>query len=90
VAEKIQAIEDFDQKIVRPLLAALEGTEFRMAITPDHYTPVSLRSHIAKAVPLLIYDSRTSMSGGPAYNEQNAHRYGRRLANGEEFFNILL
>ncbi len=88
--EKIQAIEDFDQKIVEPILAGLAGSDFRLAITPDHFTPLALKTHVARPVPLLIYDSGTDGGSGLVYSEKNAVDSGRYLDNGLEFFNVLL
>ncbi len=57
---KIQAIEDFDQKIVGTITEALRerGEPFRVVVTMDHFTPLSLQTHTAEPVPALIYDSR--------------------------------
>jgi 2,3-bisphosphoglycerate-independent phosphoglycerate mutase len=91
VREKMQAIGDFDQQIVGPMLAGLAGSEFRLVITPDHFTPVALKTHVARPVPLIIYDSRGhGPASGLTYSEKNAAASGRFLANGAEFFNTLL
>jgi len=91
MAEKIKAIEDFDQKIVGPILHGLAGSEFRLAITPDHFTPLALKTHVARPVPLIIYDSRgTGTASGLTYSERNAESSGRVLADGAEFFDVLL
>lgn len=65
VKEKIQAIEDFDAKIVGPIIAGLEakGEMFRVVVTMDHMTPISLRTHTSEAVPALLYDSRNTTDG---------------------------
>jgi 2,3-bisphosphoglycerate-independent phosphoglycerate mutase len=67
--KKIQAIEEFDSRIVAPILKGLQtrGDDFRLAVTMDHLTPISLRTHTADPVPVLIYDSReiTPGSGQP-------------------------
>jgi 2,3-bisphosphoglycerate-independent phosphoglycerate mutase len=62
---KIQAIEDFDQRIVAPLVAALRERQqpFRVVVTMDHFTPLSLRTHTAEPVPAMIYDSRQPADG---------------------------
>lgn len=59
---KIQAIEDFDKRIVAPITAALRDRKqpFRVVVTMDHFTPLSLQTHTAEPVPALIYDSRQS------------------------------
>jgi len=56
---KVQAIEAFDQRIVRPMLDGLRelATPFRLIVCTDHRTPVRLRSHSPEPVPLLVYDS---------------------------------
>ncbi len=60
---KIKAIEDFDCKIVDRIISTLEGfaEPFRVVVTMDHYTPLSIRTHTAEPVPALLYDSRTTM-----------------------------
>lgn len=62
---KIQAIEDFDRRIVAPIVAALEKsrTPFRVVVTMDHFTPLALQTHTAEPVPALLYDSRQSANG---------------------------
>lgn len=91
VREKIQAIEDFDRQIVQPILDGLAGRDFRLAITPDHFTPIALKTHVARPVPLIIFDSQGhGQASGLSYSEKNAESAGRDLANGEEFFAALL
>jgi 2,3-bisphosphoglycerate-independent phosphoglycerate mutase len=67
--KKIQAIEEFDEKIVAPIIQGLRdrGEDFRVAVTMDHFTPIALRTHTSDPVPVCIYDSReiTPGSGQP-------------------------
>ena len=51
---KLQAIEDFDAKIVAPVLSALEGRGFNFAVLPDHPVPIKLRKHTTTPVPLAV------------------------------------
>lgn len=91
IKEKIRAIEDFDQQIVRPIVAALAGTDFRLAVTCDHFTPIALKTHAAHPVPLVFFDSSsTAPGGGLTYSEQNANSTGSVFADGEQFFAALL
>jgi len=90
--DKLQAIEDFDGKIVKPIFDALMNSEydFRLAVAMDHFTPLAVRTHIADPVPVAIYDSRAAQSGsGLAYDEQHALA-GELLADGRQFFNRVL
>ena len=75
LADKVQAIEDLDAKIAGPILHALEkaGEDFRMVICMDHYTPLSIRTHVDWPVPVLLYDSRgVTRASGQRYSETNA------------------
>jgi 2,3-bisphosphoglycerate-independent phosphoglycerate mutase len=55
---KIKAIEDFDEKIVGPLLGGLlEFPKWRVLLTPDHRTPISMRTHSTDPVPFVLLDS---------------------------------
>ena len=58
---KIQAIEDFDQKVVGPALAGMEQFgEYRVLVLSDHPTPIDLRTHSNEPVPFAILDSANS------------------------------
>jgi len=59
--DKIQAIEDFDQKIVGPILRGLEKIgDFRVLALPDHPTPLVLKTHSSEPVPFVIFSSEES------------------------------
>ncbi|MGQ9628724.1 MAG: cofactor-independent phosphoglycerate mutase [bacterium] len=59
LGEKIEAIERFDSDVVGTILAGLpELGEHKILVMPDHYTPISRRTHTREAVPFAIYDSR--------------------------------
>ncbi len=91
LAEKMQAIEDFDQRIVQPIIAALAGTDFRLAVAMDHFTPLATRTHSAQAVPVIIYDSRQQGQGcGMPYTEESGVKSGKELADGKRFCELLL
>jgi len=91
IKEKIQAIEDFDQKIVKPIVDGMAGQDFRLAITCDHYTPILLKTHTARPVPIVIFDAKSTATGcGLKYNENNANSAQSLLRSGEEFFSLLL
>ena len=91
-AEKVQAIADFDARIVQPIVAEMErrGEPFRLVATMDHYTPLKLRTHVNWPVPMLLYDSRSTATEGLPYTESNAlksvEHSGKRFASGEDFF----
>ncbi len=78
--DKIQAIEDFDGKIVGPVLNGLEKFEaFRVLILPDHFTPLTLKTHSAEPVPFLIYSSEDGSQAseeGRFFDETSAQKTG--------------
>ena len=73
-AEKIQAIEWIDSRIVAPIVDAMNraGEEFRMLILPDHPNPIAYRTHTADPVPYILYDSTKERRSIRRYNEKEA------------------
>jgi 2,3-bisphosphoglycerate-independent phosphoglycerate mutase len=75
VDKKIQAIEDFDGKIVGPILEGLRAVpEWRLLLTPDHATPCALKTHSPDPVPFVLAASRDleSARATRGYNERAA------------------
>ncbi len=69
---KLRAIEDFDAKIVAPVLKALEGRNVNFAVLPDHPVPLRLRIHTTTPVPLAICGPRVEADGVQSFSEQLA------------------
>ncbi|PID72522.1 MAG: cofactor-independent phosphoglycerate mutase [Desulfobulbus propionicus] len=91
--KKVQAIEDFDHKIVTPIVEEMERRkeEFRVVVTMDHYTPVHRRTHEDWPVPMFLYDSRgVDAPSGLEYTEQNVlhavEQNGLKGLSGAAFF----
>jgi 2,3-bisphosphoglycerate-independent phosphoglycerate mutase len=64
-AAKVQALEDWDQRILKDLVPALDAMgDWRMLVMPDHATPLDLRTHTSQAVPYLLIDSTVDGPGG--------------------------
>jgi 2,3-bisphosphoglycerate-independent phosphoglycerate mutase len=57
IEKKIQAVEDFDRRIVAPILKHADdsGEPFIILIMPDHPTPISLKTHTKDPIPFAIY-----------------------------------
>jgi len=63
--EKISAIEAFDEKVVGRVLEGLEAiADWRVMVTTDHNTPVSVRTHTIEPVPFAMCGS-----GIPVFSE---------------------
>jgi 2,3-bisphosphoglycerate-independent phosphoglycerate mutase len=70
VDAKIEALENWDRRIIGPMAEALDATgPWRMLLLPDHPTPCALRTHTSDAVPYLLFDSTRDGPGG-VYTEE--------------------
>jgi 2,3-bisphosphoglycerate-independent phosphoglycerate mutase len=88
---KLRAIEDFDAKVVGPVLAGLEQLgDFRLLVLCDHLTPLALRTHTAEPVPFILYDSRTPGNQLRPYTEAAAQATGVLLTQGADLLPRLL
>lgn len=74
VEKKVQAIEYLDDRVIRPVVEAMDvsGEDYRLLILPDHPTPIRVRTHTADNVPYLLYDSRKDLHSERKYNEREA------------------
>ena len=86
--KKLMALEDFDRRLIGPLLKGLERTKepYRILLTSDHATPVKLKTHTSDPVVFAIFDSRKSPPRSPSlekrgkgeilrgFNEKSARR----------------
>ena len=88
---KLQAIEDFDAKIVGPLLTGLKGLgDHRVLVLCDHFTPLSLRTHSSEPVPFILYDSRRPADQPRPYTEAAAQKTGLLLEQAADLLPRLL
>ena len=72
--EKVKAIERIDEFIVGPIIDSLEGEDFRVAILPDHPTPISVGTHTRDNVPLVIYDSAREGDECESFDEEGVKK----------------
>lgn len=84
--DKIKAIEDFDARIVGPVLKGLKSRfpEYRVLLMPDHATPLAMRTHTEEPVPFVLFDSRSIKDNGDIrYNESIAQmQCAKHIENG--------
>lgn len=92
IENKIQAIEFLDSRIIAPVKQALDasGEPYRMLITPDHPTPIRLRTHTGNPVPYILYDSTTQRKAVARYTEKDAAATGNYEPDGYKLIDKLL
>lgn len=91
VERKVQAIENLDARIIRPIVEGLraKGEDFRMVILPDHPTPICIRTHSSDSVPYLLYDSTREQANTWKYNEAEAEKTDNFIAEGHTLIDHL-
>jgi 2,3-bisphosphoglycerate-independent phosphoglycerate mutase len=78
--KKVQALEDFDAKVVGTILNGVRDfPAWRVLLMPDHATPVAIKTHSADPVPFAILSSEDLRQGAQkpvSYNESSAKGTG--------------
>ncbi len=84
--KKIQALDDFDAKVVGPILKQLSDFgDHAVLLLPDHYTPVKIRTHVANPVPFALYRSTQPQSHPERhYAEPDAAQTGLKVSQGHQ------
>jgi len=84
---KIKTIEDLDKRLVGRILDGAE--ECKIAILPDHPTPIKVRMHVSDPIPFAIYAPH--LSGDKLrFDESSAKMGSLGFIVGEEFMKLLL
>jgi len=92
LSAKIEAIENFDGKIVGTILRNLSGS-FRMMVLPDHPTPINLKTHTPDPVPFLICSSEDLENENIrriSFDEKNAAKSSFFLEEGHRLMGMFL
>lgn len=91
IEKKIKAIEYLDQRLISRIVQRMEqaGEAFRLAVLPDHPTPICIRTHTAENVPYLLYDSTNRKRRKQEYNERAAEASGRLIREGHRLIDYL-
>ena len=89
IDEKIQAIEDFDGRVVKLILEGLQEafTDYRVLVLPDHPTPISLKTHSADPVPFALFsstDRSMRKNASRRFTEKDAGQSGLFIKDGWE------
>lgn len=88
---KVKAIELIDQKILGPVLDALEQyDDYKVMILPDHPTPISLKTHTRDSVPFIIYQSSHLLDNPFTFDEDGAKKSGIFIEHGPDLIKRFL
>ncbi|MCX8124471.1 MAG: cofactor-independent phosphoglycerate mutase [Spirochaetes bacterium] len=89
---KLKAIEDFDAKIVGPVVNMLNRYgNYTVLVMPDHPTPLSLRTHTADPVPFVIYSPDMSYRlQCKGFNEVDAAKTGIVVEKAHELLGMIV
>ncbi|MDR2388097.1 MAG: cofactor-independent phosphoglycerate mutase [Deltaproteobacteria bacterium] len=91
--DKLQAIENFDARIVGPIISGLKQAQYdyRLIVACDHYTPIELKTHTSDPVPFILYDSRDLEPKAPpsGYSELEAQKTGLFVPDGPALGRLL-
>jgi 2,3-bisphosphoglycerate-independent phosphoglycerate mutase len=92
VKAKVQAIEDFDAKVVGPMLEGLQRQfdAFRVLLLPDHPTPLVLKTHVREPVPIALYGSGVEPDAGETFDESVRDKGSLDVSRGTELMRLLL
>ncbi|MFH1566638.1 MAG: cofactor-independent phosphoglycerate mutase [Gemmatimonadota bacterium] len=89
---KVQALEDFDGQVVGPILDGLarRGEPCRILVTPDHRTPIAVRTHTREPVPFVLWGEGVESDGMSHYTETGAEAGSLHLEHGHELVEHLV
>ncbi|MCX7727386.1 MAG: cofactor-independent phosphoglycerate mutase, partial [Chitinispirillaceae bacterium] len=83
--KKIQAIEEFDRNIVGEMIKIQnQRGDLRILVTPDHPTPLAIKTHSREPVPFTLCGPGIRASGFEYYNEKVAS--DSKIISGPELF----
>ncbi len=92
VEKKIQALEDFDEKVVGTVLKGMaHRKDWRVLLMPDHPTAIAVKTHVAEPVPFVLYSAEhPELNPGVGYNERDAARTGIVARKAYKLINALI
>ncbi len=87
---KITCLERIDKLVVGKIIEGLQGKAHKILITPDHPTPLVLRTHTDEPVPFLIFTSESSRESSLSYSEKTAQESSLYFDRGTDLIKYFL
>lgn len=85
---KVEAIERVDREVLAPVVACPAVPA--VLVLPDHFTPVSIRTHAGGAVPFAFAPVARDARPAASYSERAAGATGLTLADGRSLLRLFL
>jgi 2,3-bisphosphoglycerate-independent phosphoglycerate mutase len=87
---KVKVINDIDSRLIDPVLKAIiaSNMDIRIALLPDHPTPVELRCHVKDPVPVVLWGSGIEADSVSQFNEESVKDGSLGLLKQSDFFNL--
>lgn len=93
IEAKIQAVEDFDGKIVGPIMEGVGSLDDDciILVLPDHPTPIALRTHTPESVPFVVWSTADFVRDEVTeYTEKMAANGSLGSVEGNDLINLLV
>jgi len=93
IDKKLKAVEDFDSRIVVPILkhAMASDEPFTILVLPDHPTPISIKTHARDPVPFAVYRTdKTESDSSETFDEESAKKGSLGLVKASDIIGILV
>jgi 2,3-bisphosphoglycerate-independent phosphoglycerate mutase len=87
---KIEAIENVDKRTLGPIMEGMKGQKFRIIVTPDHVTPISIRTHASDTIPFTIFSSFEPAGTNLPFDERAVPETALRVEEGYKLMDLLL
>lgn len=88
---KIQAIEDFDSRVVAPCLRwAKKWGGSRVLVAPDHITSIESRTHAGGPVPYALWGAGVQTNNRARYCEEEAAKAGLLFPKGYQLVSSMI
>ena len=89
---KIKVIEDLNNRLLAPILKGIEEKKLdvRIALLPDHSTPVELRIHVKDAVPVILWGSGIKPDKVTVFDETSVKQGSLGEMKQKDFFRSFL
>ena len=89
---KLKAIDYLDQRLIKPIMEVIGQMDepVRVAILPDHPTPVELRIHVNEPVPFIIWQRDIKPDDVQYYDEESCVSGSYGLLRLQEFMHVFM